>query len=107
MTTSRDTLDTDPFDDPLIETETIVHINDDGRIVIPRDVRRVLDVEGEQAKITVYYDGNSAQSIIDIDQSGRATIPVQLRRYLGINGEELDLRVDISRVDSTSHSDKN
>lgn len=102
MTTSRDSVETELCDNPPTKIETIVHINDDGRIVIPRDIRRILDIEEDQAIITVFRGDDSAKGIVEVDKFGRATIPVQLRRYLDIDSDELDLQVVISRVDASS-----
>lgn len=86
------------------ESKTIVHINKDGRIVISRDVRRVLDIEQDRAQIEVRYNGTTAQGIISIDELGRATLPVQMRRYLGLEGKEADLQVVVSQISSSSVS---
>jgi len=77
--------------------ETIVRMNEQGRITIPLEVRSLLELRNSKVIITVIYGGEEVGTVINVDESGRATIPKQTRRYLGIDGDERELRLIIER----------
>lgn len=77
--------------------ETIVRMNEQGRITIPLEVRSLLELRNSKVVITVIYGGKEVGTVINVDESGRATIPKQTRRYLGIDGDEQELRLIIER----------
>jgi len=78
--------------------QIVVKINGNGRIVIPKEIRRILDIEGETAKLTIHSNGRSAQTVVDIDEFGRATVPINVRQYLDIEGVESTLKIEVCSV---------
>lgn len=78
--------------------ETVVSMNQAGRITIPADLCSILDLRDTTVCVTVICDETEVGAVLQVGESGRATIPQRTRRYLGIDGEERDLRLIFDRV---------